>query len=266
MTFTRTPLLAASTEIAPVSNEISCAAAVVERKRRPRASPRDADPAHRHAVDLDRHVKRIATVGRQDIPALPLRAADVALVGRHARQRGPERRERPRRWQRVQRLLRERLLLGDRLHVHHRRFPGHRNRFFDGSDFEGPVDRRREARGNLDAFVTDGVEARSVKVTVYTPGRSCSTVYRPAPSLIAVRAFSISAGLAASTVTPGRTAPELSVATPAIAPNCAKHSAGKMTTADAPARRCLMTLRMQDASLLVTGFDNAPNEPRAGAS
>src|SRR6185503_10617864 len=38
--------------------------------------------------------------------------------------------------------------------------------------------------------------------------------YRPAPSVVAVRTFSISAGLAASTVTPGRTAPELSVTTP----------------------------------------------------
>ena len=47
----------------------------------------------------------------------------------------------------------------------------------------------------------------SVKVTVYTPGRSCSTLYWPALSLTAVRVFSISAGLAASTVTPGRTAP-----------------------------------------------------------
>ena len=33
--------------------------------------------------------------------------------------------------------------------------------------------------------------------------------YRPLPSVVAVRTFSISAGLAASTVTPGSTAPAL---------------------------------------------------------
>src|SRR5207342_2518159 len=39
---------------------------------------------------------------------------------------------------------------------------------------------------------------------------------RPSPSVMTVRTFSISAGLAASTVTPGRTAPEASLTTPAI--------------------------------------------------
>src|SRR5688500_11350814 len=40
--------------------------------------------------------------------------------------------------------------------------------------------------------------------------------YRPAPSVAVVRTFSISAGLAASTVTPGRTAPDESLTAPAI--------------------------------------------------
>src|SRR5262245_59446122 len=40
--------------------------------------------------------------------------------------------------------------------------------------------------------------------------------YWPAPSLTAVRIFSISAGLAASTVTPGSTAPDASLTAPAI--------------------------------------------------
>ncbi len=71
------------------------------------------------------------------------------------------------------------------------------------------------------------VKPVSVKVTVYTPGRSCCTENWPALSLTAVRVFSISAGLAASTVTPGRTAPLLSFTTPAIVPNWAKHNAGK---------------------------------------
>src|SRR6185436_7998164 len=46
--------------------------------------------------------------------------------------------------------------------------------------------------------------------------------YCPEPSVVAVRTFSMSAGLAASTVTPGRTAPEASLTTPEIdAPLCA---------------------------------------------
>ncbi len=40
--------------------------------------------------------------------------------------------------------------------------------------------------------------------------------YWPLPSVTAVRTFSISVGLAASTVTPGRTAPDASFTTPAI--------------------------------------------------
>ena len=40
--------------------------------------------------------------------------------------------------------------------------------------------------------------------------------YCPVPSVTAVRIFSISAGLAASTVTPGSTAPDASLTTPLI--------------------------------------------------
>src|SRR5215475_1713498 len=48
------------------------------------------------------------------------------------------------------------------------------------------------------------------------PGRRFSTRYWPVPSVIEVRTFSISAGLATSTVTPGRTAIDVSRTTPAI--------------------------------------------------
>src|SRR3954469_25646820 len=60
---------------------------------------------------------------------------------------------------------------------------------------------------------------------------------RPSPSLTAVRTFSISAGLAAFTVTPGSTAPELSFTTPAILldPVCAPAGADART-ANAHAR------------------------------
>src|ERR1700681_184276 len=50
-------------------------------------------------------------------------------------------------------------------------------------------------------------------------------LYWPRPSVTAVRTFSISAGLAASTVTPGTRAPVVSLATPAMVPVCASAAA-----------------------------------------
>src|ERR1700692_444451 len=55
-----------------------------------------------------------------------------------------------------------------------------------------------------------------VKVTVYVPGRTSTMEYRPSLLVVTVRDLSISASLAASTLTPAMTAPELSFATPAI--------------------------------------------------
>ena len=49
--------------------------------------------------------------------------------------------------------------------------------------------------------------------------------YCPLPSVTTLRTFSISAGLAASTVTPGSTAPDESRATPSI-DACASAAAG----------------------------------------
>src|SRR5918995_6157780 len=54
--------------------------------------------------------------------------------------------------------------------------------------------------------------------------------YWPAPSVTAVRTFSISTGLAASTMTPGSTAPDESRTTPAIEA-CAYAAAGVKITA-----------------------------------
>src|SRR6266545_345909 len=56
----------------------------------------------------------------------------------------------------------------------------------------------------------------SVNVTVYVPGRRVSIRYWPVPSVTTDRTFSISTGLAASTVTPGSTAPEPSLTTPVM--------------------------------------------------
>ena len=48
----------------------------------------------------------------------------------------------------------------------------------------------------------------SVKVSVYVPGRRSTMRYCPVLSVTTERTFSMSAGLAASTVTPGRIPPE----------------------------------------------------------
>src|SRR6266550_1167900 len=48
------------------------------------------------------------------------------------------------------------------------------------------------------------------------PGTRLTIWYWPIPSLTAERTFSISAGLAASTVTPGRTAPDVSFTVPTM--------------------------------------------------
>src|SRR5688572_21586180 len=53
-------------------------------------------------------------------------------------------------------------------------------------------------------------------------------LYWPAPSVTTDRTFSINAGLAASTVTPGRTAPDVSLTTPAM-DACAYAAAGSRT-------------------------------------
>src|ERR1044071_5776392 len=57
----------------------------------------------------------------------------------------------------------------------------------------------------------------------------------PLPSVVAVRTFSINTGLAASTVTPGSTAPEVSFTTP-VMEACAIAAAGTSTAATSPAR------------------------------
>src|SRR6266566_5153577 len=57
-----------------------------------------------------------------------------------------------------------------------------------------------------------------VNVTEYVPGRRSTILYCPVPSVTTDRVFSIRAGLDASTVTPGRTAPDASFTMPAIDP------------------------------------------------
>jgi len=79
--------------------------------------------------------------------------------------------------------------------------------------------------------------------------------YLPLPSVTAVRAFSISAGLATSTATPGSTAPDESVTTPVTDGriDCAAAAAGSnamhITRLHSPAHR-----RFPAATLRITGL------------
>ena len=82
----------------------------------------------------------------------------------------------------------------------------------------------------------------SVKVTVYWPGRRSVILNWPAASVTAVRDPSMRAGLAASTVTPGRTPPDESFTTPAMPlPICASagtaHPSATTNAARTPAAR-----------------------------
>lgn len=95
---------------------------------------------------------------------------------------------------------------------------------------------------------TTVVKPGRVNVTVYSPGLSAMMRYAPALSVKTTRDCSMSAGLDASTVTPGRMPPVLSVTTPAISASWASTADGTerkvTTTAGANARtnrRALIT-------------------------
>jgi hypothetical protein len=68
-----------------------------------------------------------------------------------------------------------------------------------------------------------------LNVTLYVPGRRSTILYWPLVSVVTERTFSMSEGLAASTVTPGSTAPDVSLTTPARDPWAAAKP-GKITT------------------------------------
>src|SRR3954468_9986419 len=76
-------------------------------------------------------------------------------------------------------------------------------------------------------------------------------LYCPSPSVTTVRDFSISAGLAASTETPGSTAPDASRTSPArpLAPVCALAAAGNSIDATATSTADDSILRLMGALL-----------------
>src|SRR2546425_6817110 len=94
----------------------------------------------------------------------------------------------------------------------------------------------------------------SVNVTVYVPGMSSMMRYSPRSSVTALRTFSMRTGLDASTVTPGSTAPDVSVTTPAMVAElvpCADTGA-EVTIRNTVAQRPRHAMRYMEAPLLKT--------------
>ena len=101
------------------------------------------------------------------------------------------------------------------------------NTFEEGLGFDGSSIRGWQAINESDMLVVPVPETStpsrltvlksvSVNVTEYAPGRRSTMRYWPVPSDTAERVFSVRAGLATSTVTPGRIAPDESLTTPVI--------------------------------------------------
>src|SRR5439155_21362398 len=89
----------------------------------------------------------------------------------------------------------------------------------------------------------------SVKLTLYVPCRRSTIVYRPLASVTADFDFSISAGLAASTVTPGSTPPDSSFTVPAIW-LCAAATIGSASTHTIASRTPIQKRRRIDTTSL----------------
>ncbi len=85
----------------------------------------------------------------------------------------------------------------------------------DVADFHVGVDRDGADAGDLHAVTLDRGEARQREGHTVSAGTQIDDLILPGAVVIAVRVFSINAVLAASTVTPGSTAPDASFATPA---------------------------------------------------
>ena len=100
--------------------------------------------------------------------------------------------------------------------------------------------------GWLDVLTVNGAVLNpvSVKVTVYVPGSSSVMRYCPVPSVTAVRTFSMRTGLAASTVTPGSTAPDASFTTPEIEAPLWAEAVPEISSASTLAPRTLIQPRM----------------------
>ena len=102
----------------------------------------------------------------------------------------------------------------------------HGDGLFESADLQVGVDRRREVRGQFEPVALDRAEpGQRERDDVDARPEIDDLVLRPDRRSSTERVFSISAWLAASTVTPGSTAPDVSLTMPAMA-LCACAAAG----------------------------------------
>src|SRR4029079_5691190 len=82
--------------------------------------------------------------------------------------------------------------------------------------------------------------------------------YSPRSSVTALRTFSIRTGLAASTVTPGSTAPDVTVTTPTMVAELVPWLHAEDESSDRKARTRIPTLRYMAAPFAVTAMPKLP--------
>ena len=159
---------------------------------------------------------------------LVLRAADVLADragNRHARNQRCQVLVAAAGRNRIDDLVTEHALLCRVLHVHDGRLTAHHHGFRNLPDTHVDADRRGERPLQLDAVAPDRRETAQREGDGIRAGPQILEAYCPVSLVTVDRTFSISAGLDASTVTPGRTAPDVSRTTPVI-DACAGASAG----------------------------------------
>ena len=177
-----------------------------------------------HAVDLHRAFIAAAATRREEDHV----GGDTAVldtVGLDARGDCQEIPVTSGRRQRCNDLVTEHALVaGAVLNVHDRCLTSHRQGLLQSADAHLRVERHGHTGLQLDIGALHGGESgQGVRHGIDT-GTRFSSRYVPVPSLTVVRTFSMRAGLAASTVTPGRIAPDVSRTTPAM--DCADATCG----------------------------------------
>ena len=159
-------------------------------------------------------------------------ARSPSLFSDGARQHRNQSRQPARPGQRLQRLGRVLRLRARAARVDQRRFARHGNRFFDRAELQLGVHGGREFRPQLDARASERVEAGQREGDrVRARSQIDDPIYALARRSRRRGPSRSSAGLAASTVTPGSTAPEVSRTTPAML-LCAQRHDGSRTTND----------------------------------
>jgi hypothetical protein len=157
---------------------------------------------------------------------------DAKVLGEPARRNG------------VDDVVGHRLLPRRILNVHDGRFAGDGHGLFHRPDPHVRVHRGRERSGQLDALALDDAEAAQSERYRVGAGAQVDDSVTTVPSVTTERVFSISAGLDVSTVTPGSTAPDVSLTTPAI-DACAKRTDARRSSTRTNDRTNPINLHLQ---------------------